>query len=75
MTGVNDRVLAVIRGFLDLSDDEQGQTMEVLSEYYIADSSARRNFVSEVRKFASAPASSTRELPRADIRSRHNKIY
>jgi hypothetical protein len=74
MTGVNDKVLRVIRGFLDLSDNEQGQAMEVLSEYYIADSSARGKFVTAIRDFARDGADDV-ELPKADLKPRHHKIY
>jgi hypothetical protein len=74
MTGVNDRVLAVIRDFLELSDDEQGHAMEILSEYYIADASARESFVSAAREFASDPPNGG-GLPRADVAPRHHKIY
>lgn len=75
MTGVNDRILAVIRAFVELSDDEQGQAMDVLSEYYIADASAREKFVSAAREFASDPPKGMRELPRADVAPRHHRIY
>jgi len=76
MTGVNDRVLGVIRTFLDLSDDEQSQAMEVLSEYYIADKGARQSFVAQAREFASdVEKSGGDNMPRADIRPRHHKIY
>ena len=75
MTGVNDKVLNVLRGFLELSDDEQGQAMEVLSEYYIADASARENFVSAAREFASDAPDRDSDLPRADVAPRHHKIY
>jgi len=75
MTGVNDRILAVIRTFLDLSDDEQGQAMEILSEYYIADGAARQSFVSQARQFASGPPDGKGDLPRADVQPRHHKIY
>lgn len=75
MTGVNERILAVIRGFLELSPDEQGQAMEILSEYYIADASARESFVSAAREFASDAPNGRGDLPRADVAPRHHKIY
>jgi hypothetical protein len=75
MTGVNDQVLSVIRAFLELSDDEQGQAMEVLSEYYIADASARESFVSAAREFASEAPNDREGPPRADVTPRHHKIY
>lgn len=75
MTGVNDKVLAVIRNFLDLSDDDQGHAMEILSEYYIADASVRGNFLSQARRFASDQAEDNADIPRADVKPRHNKIY
>ena len=75
MTGINDKVLAMIRGFLALSDDEQGQAMEILSEYYIADPSARKNFLSAAQEFASDATQTSRELPRANVKPRHHKVY
>ena len=75
MTGVNDKILAVIRSFLDLSDAERGQAMEILSEYYIADAAAREKFVSAVRKFATYPPDRDLDLPRADVKPRHHKMY
>jgi hypothetical protein len=75
MTGINDKVLAVIRTFLDLSDDEQAQAMEILSEYYIADGKARQSFVSLARQFASGAREGNGDPPRADVQPRHHKIY
>ncbi|MFL6373053.1 MAG: hypothetical protein ACJ73D_00150 [Pyrinomonadaceae bacterium] len=75
MTGINNKVLAVIRGFLDLSDDDQGHAMEILSEYYIADASARDNFLSEARRFTSRDTGDSSEIPHADVKPRHHKIY
>jgi hypothetical protein len=75
MTGLNNKVLGVIRNFLDLSDQEQAQAMEVLSEYYIADASARDIFVSAVREFASDLTDRRSDPPQADVKVRHHKMY
>jgi hypothetical protein len=48
--------------------------MEILSEYYIADSSARGKFVKAIRDFA-RDGSDDVEMPRADLKLRHHKIY
>jgi hypothetical protein len=74
MIGVNDKVVGVIRSFLDLCDKDQGQAMEVLSEYYIADSDARGKFVSAVRDFARDSSNKT-DFPKADLKPRHHKMY